>query len=264
MNNQSDTISLVFGLIIVRPTREMKKQIIAMGGGGFSMEPDNPLLDVYFLKQTGKTSPSVCFVPTASGDADGYIVKFYTAFSRLNCKPVHLSLFHPPKDIESFVMAQDAIYVGGGNTKNLQALWRVWELDKYFCKAWRRGVVLGGISAGAICWFEEGLTDSIPGTLSVLHCLGFLKGSNCPHYNGETKRRPIYQRLIARGKMLDGVAADDGVALHYVGQRLVRVVSSRPDASAYSVRRNGNKAEENKMVAHYLGRKQGPATGLVS
>ena len=219
------------------------------------MEPDNPLLDEYFLSQTRKRRPSVCFVPTAAGDADGYIVKFYAAFNKLRCKPTHLSLFRAPEDLEGFVLSQDAIYVGGGSTKNLLSLWREWRLNRILRRAWREGVLLGGISAGSICWFEQGLSDSVPGKLTVLPCLGFLAGSNCPHYDGEPKRRPTYRRLIARGKMANGIAADDGVALHFVGRRLARVVSSRPDASAFRVRRVGNKASEERIAPDYLGRK---------
>ncbi len=218
------------------------------------MEPDNALLDEYFIKQTDKRNPSVCSLPTGTSDAEGYIVKFYSAFNRLNCKPAHLSLFCPPENLEAFVLAQDAIYVGGGNTKNLLALWREWKLDKLLRKAWRQGVVLGGVSAGSICWFEQGLTDSVPGKLTVLTCLGFLKGSNCPHYDGEVKRRPAYQRLIRRGKMKRGFAADDGVALHFVGQKLAHVVSSRPDAAAYRVQEHVNQAIEDKIVPEYLGK----------
>lgn len=230
-----------------------KSQIIAMGGGGFSMEPDNPLLDKYFLEQTAKRKPTVCFLPTASGDADGYIVKFYAAFGKLRCQPTHLSLFHPPANLEAFVLSQDAIYVGGGNTKSLLALWREWKLDRILRKAWRQGVVLGGISAGSICWFEEGLTDSIAGRLTVLRCLGLLNGSNCPHYDGEAKRRPVYQRLIRQGKMKAGLAADDGIALHFIGRKLTRVVSSRPNASAYKVRETAGAVKEEKIASEYLG-----------
>ncbi len=231
----------------------MKSQIIAMGGGGFSMEPDNPLLEEYFLKQTRKKKPSICFVPTASGDADGYIVKFYTAFGKMKCKPCHLSLFRPPSDLAGFVLSQDAIYVGGGNTKSLLAVWREWGLDKILRRAWHQGIVLGGVSAGSICWFEQGLTDSIPGKLRPLNCLGFLKNSNCPHYDSELKRRGAYQRFIGNGKMSAGIAADDGVALHYSGQRLMHIVSSRPDAAAYRVTRSGRKVNEVKIKARYLG-----------
>src|SRR5579872_6107841 len=142
---------------------EKRGQIVAMGGGGFSMEPDNPLLDRYVLNLAAASRPRICFVPTASGDADGYIVNFYAAMARLECRPCHLSLFRPPTaDLQSFVLDQDIIYVGGGNTKSLLALWREWRLDVIFREAWGRGIVLAGISAGSICWFEQGGTDSIP------------------------------------------------------------------------------------------------------
>jgi len=232
----------------------MAKQIIAMGGGGFSMEPDNPLLDEYFLKQTGKRNPRVCFVPTASGDADSYVVKFYATFTKLRCRPSHLSLFRPPSgDLENFVLDKDAIYVGGGNTKSLMALWREWGLDRVLRKAWRRGVLLGGISAGALCWFEEGVTDSVPGRMTRLECLGLLRGSHCPHYSGEPRRRPAYRRLIESGEMLPGVAADDGAALHYVGRKLTHAVSSRPEAQAYRVSMVGGEARERPIPTRYLG-----------
>ncbi len=230
-----------------------RQQIIAMGGGGFSMEPDNPLLDRYFLAQTGKRKPAVCFVPTASGDADCYIVKFYEAFNQLPCTPTHLSMFRPPADLEGFILSQDAIYVGGGNTKSLLALWREWRLDRILRKAWRKGVLLGGISAGSICWFDEGLTDSVPGKLTVLPCLGFLRGSHSPHYDGESTRRPAYQGFIMQGRMKAGLAADDGVALHFIGRKLAHIVSSRPGALAYRVRQVEGAIEETKIPATYLG-----------
>jgi dipeptidase E len=230
----------------------MKKQIIALGGGGFSMEPDNPLLDEYVLKQTGKRKPKVCFVGTASGDAEGYILKFYTSFLKLSCVPTHLSLFNlPTKDLEAFVLEQDVIYVGGGNTRSLLALWKEWRLDGCLRTAWENGVVLAGISAGSICWFEEGVSDFFPGELNRLQCLGFLKGSNCPHYDGEAGRRPAYQRLILGGEISEGIAADDGVALHYVGTKLERVVSSRPDAKAYSVKKRSGEIVEEPMPTIY-------------
>jgi peptidase E len=232
------------------------KQIVAMGGGGFSMEPENPLLDEYFLRQTGKSNPSVCFVGTASGDAQDYILRFYTAFTKQRCRPTHLSLFRPPREIESFVLGQDAIYVGGGNTKSLLALWRDWGLDRMLRRAWARGIVLGGLSAGSICWFQEGLTDSITGRLTPLACLGFLKGSNCPHYDGEPGRRPAYTGYIGGGKMKPGLAADDGVAFHFVGTELRHVVSSRPEAKGYRVLRRGGTFREEMLAPRYLGRRK--------
>ena len=232
-----------------------KPQIIAIGGGTFATERGKSILCDYFVRQTGKRNPSVCFMGTATGDADVHIVRWYSVFSKLSCKPTHLSLFHPPKDLAAFVLAQDAIYVGGGNTKSLMALWREWKLDRILRKAWRQGVVLGGVSAGSICWFEQGLTDSVPGKLTVLPCLGLLGGSNCPHYDGEPKRRPAYERLIRQGKMKAGLAADNGVALHFIGKKLAHVVSSLPDVAAYRVRRHGKGAREDKIAPEYLGKK---------
>ena len=232
----------------------MKRQIIALGGGGFSMEPDNPLLDEYILKQTNKKKPEVCFIATASGDAEGYILRFYTAFLKFQCTPTHLSLFHlPTKDLESFILEKDVIYVGGGNTRSLLALWREWSLDAYLHRAWTGGAILAGISAGSICWFEEGLSDFFPGELNRLKCLGFLKGSNCPHYDGEANRRPAYHQLLLSGGISEGVAADDGIALHYVGTELETVVSSRPHARAYSVRKKSGRIEEEIIRTVYLG-----------
>lgn len=212
------------------------KQIIALGGGGFSMEPDNPLLDRYILEQSNQSNPKICFIGTASGDAENYISRFYQFFEKEQCQPFHLSLFNPPtRDLEGFLLEKDIIYVGGGNTKNLLALWKEWGLDEILKKAWEEEVLLAGISAGSICWFEEGVTDSYGDGLEPITCLGFLKGSNCPHYDGEADRRPSYQKLIASGKIKPGLAAEDGVAIHFIDQEINAVVSSRPDARAYRV-----------------------------
>jgi dipeptidase E len=229
------------------------KQIIAMGGGGFSMEPENPALDRYVLAQAGKRNPAVCFLPTASGDADGYIVSFYSAFTQLECRPSHLSLFRPSTaDLAAYLLEKDVVYVGGGNTRSMLGLWREWGLDEILQAGWEQGVVLAGLSAGAICWFEQGVTDSVPGTLGVLDCLGFLPGSCCPHYDGEAERRPAYRRLVAGGEILPGFGVDDGVALHFVDGELKAAVSSRPQARAYRVRKSGDELEEEELVCSYL------------
>ena len=214
---------------------DVERHIVAAGGWSFAEAPDNPLLNQYMLDLAHKERPKICFVPTASGDSNEYLVRFYSAFAQLACAPSHLALWpNPPTaDLRSFVLEQDIICVGGGNTKNLLALWREWELDAIFREAWKRGIVLCGVSAGSICWFEEGITDSIPGALTPLRCLGFLKGSNCPHFDSEPERRPTFHRLLAEGRIGPGYAADDGVALHYVGERLERAVSARPSARAY-------------------------------
>lgn len=231
------------------------RQIIALGGGGFSMEPDNPLLDTYILKQAGKPNPKICFIPTASGDSEDYITRFYEFFEEMDCEPSHLSLFRPPtRNIEDLIMDKDIIYVGGGNTKNLLVLWQEWGLDLIIKQAYEHGIILAGISAGSLCWFEEGVTDSYGDGLSSITCLGFLTGSNCPHYDGESERRPTYQRLIQSGEIKNGIAADDGVALHFVEGGFKRAISSRRDAKAYRVMKVNGEAEEEVIETHYLSR----------
>ena len=232
----------------------MKSQILAIGGAALPENLDNLLLIKYFLSLTKKKKPRVCFIGTAHGDAEAGRLRFYAGFSQLNCTPTHLPLFaRTPRDLESFVLEHDAIYVGGGNTRSLLAVWREWSLDTYLRKAWARGVVLGGASAGSICWFEQGVTDSIAGPLTALDCLGFLPGSNCPHYDSERLRRPAYQKFVAGGKIIEGVAADDGAALHYVDGKLLRAVASRPRAKAYRVTKSGRRAIEAALTTHYLG-----------
>lgn len=229
-------------------------QIVAMGGGGFSMEPENSLLDDYILGLARREKPKICFIPTASGDSDKYIVRFYSAFMQRPCIPCHLSLFNPPtSNLKSFLFEQDIIYVGGGNTKNLIALWKEWGLEQVLREAWASGMILAGLSAGCICWFEEGVTDSIPGSLTALKCLGFLKGSNCPHYDGEKERRPSYHRLLSEGLVSAGYATDDGVGLHLIGEQLEKIVSSRPHAKAYRVERRGEIVTEITLELTYLG-----------
>ena len=162
-----------------------------MGGGGFGTEPDNPLLDDFILGLTGKQAPKVCFVPTATGDHDGYVKSFYEAFPAGRATGTHLALFKRTEpDLRELVLAQDVIYVGGGNTVSLLAVWRAHGLDVVLREAWEAGVVLCGVSAGALCWFEGGTTDSFGAALAPLRDgLGFLSGSFCPHYDGEEQRR---------------------------------------------------------------------------
>jgi dipeptidase E len=233
----------------------IKKQIIAMGGAALPLEPDNLLLVEYFLKQTGKRNPKVAFIGAAHGDADAGRLRFYAGFSQFKCRPAHLPLFaRTPRDLADFVLGQDAIFVGGGNTRSMLAVWREWALDRYLRDAWEAGIVLGGASAGSICWFEHGLTDSVAGPLTAMPCLGFLPGTNCPHYDSEPARRPTLRRLVARGTLPDGIAADDGVALHFIGTRLAQAVSSRPRAKAYRVRKLRTRAVETRLPTRYLGR----------
>jgi peptidase E len=230
----------------------MKRQIVAMGGGGFSMER-TPRLDRYILDLTGKRRPRICFLPTASGDADGYVRKFYRAFRRFDCIPSHLSLFRASKqEVRPLLLNQDVIYVGGGRTSLMLLIWKAWGVDRLLHQVWRQGTILAGLSAGSICWFQEGLTDSW-GRLAPMNGLGFLPGSHCPHYDGEAERRPMYRRFVARGILLPGYAADDGVGLHFVGTSLDRAVSSRRHAQAYRLDRLQGRATESPIPTDFLG-----------
>jgi peptidase E len=222
-----------------------------MGGGGFSMEPENPLLDEFVLSLARRERPRVCFVATASGDADGYILAFYRAFAALDCVPAELRFFERSvADLRSFVLAQDVIYVGGGSTANLLAVWRVHGLDRLLEEAWREGVVLCGISAGMNCWFASSVTDSFGPDLAPLDDgLALLPGSACPHYDGEAQRRPTFRRLVDAGELAPGWAADDGAALVFSGTELAEVVSSRPEAAAYRV----EPGSEQRLPVRYLG-----------
>ena len=217
-------------------------------------ELDNLLLVKYVLEQTKRKKPNVLYIGTATGDAAAGRLRFYAGFSQFDCKPAHLSFFaRTPRDLESVVCERDAIFVGGGNTRSMLAVWRDWGLDRHLRTAWEHGVVLGGGSAGSICWFEHGLTDSIAGPLTALPCLGFIEGSNCPHYDSEAQRRPTFQKMVASGKIPNGVAADDGVALHFIDEKLAHAVSNRPRAKAYRVTRSGKAAIERRLTTRYLG-----------
>jgi dipeptidase E len=232
---------------------ERERHIVAVGGAGFSAEPDNFALERYAINLTGKERPRVCFIPTASGDSQDYINRYNAASEQLPWVPSLLSLFRGENpDLASVVLNQDIIYVGGGNTRNMLVLWREWGLDALIREAWERGIVMTGVSAGSICWFEQGVTDSIPGSLNPLPCLGFLPGSQCPHYDSEVDRQPSYTRFVGSGEMLPGYATDDGVALHYVGTHLERIISSRPAGRAYRVERDGNQATEAFIAPDYL------------
>jgi dipeptidase E len=210
-----------------------QKQIVALGGGGFSDIRDNLALDSYILSLTAKTKPRVCFLPTASGDSETYIQRFYKAFDKLGAATTHLSLFLPTQTpAKRMLLAQDVIYVGGGNTRNMLLLWKDWGVDAVLRLAYAQGTILAGTSAGALCWFKEGLTDSNPGGYTALSGLGWIKGSFCPHFDSEPRRRPIFRSMIRLGKLAGGYAVDDGAALHFVDGALSCVVSSRASAGA--------------------------------
>ncbi len=212
----------------------MRGHIVALGGGGFSVEPDNLALDRYILSLWPRSDrePRVCFI----GDSADYINRFYSAFAKLPCTPTHLALSDPQKsDPMNAISESDIFYVGGGNTREMLAIWRQSGLDRALKEAWQARKILCGISAGAICWFEAAISDSVvEGELHPLKCLGFLPGTACPHYD-EPGRREAFHRCLAAGEVAEGYGIDNSVALHFVGTEQVNVVCSRPDVFAYRV-----------------------------
>ena len=239
----------------------MVSKLIAIGGGGFLMEPENPLLDQYCLDCTGKPKPKICFLPTASGDSEEFLTSFYKAFSRYSCELSHLAFFRKPRsgsipliDIEQHLLSQDVIYVGGGNTRAMLAVWHEWNVDKILRKAWQSGILLTGMSAGAICWFEYGGSDSTwIGKLSPLKGLGLIHGSCTPHYDGEVNRRSDVYQLIKSGELPAGFGIDDGAAVFFEGQHVIEVVASRPEAKAYRVKLDNKQIIEEPLQIRYLG-----------
>lgn len=227
--------------------------IVAFGGGGFSMEPDNPRLDDYLLSLTRVDTPEVCFVPTASGDDPGYVARFEQAFGAKRCVARTLHLFRRTvADLRELVLKQDLVYVGGGNTANLLAVWRAQGLDVVLREALEKGVVLAGVSAGAACWFEACVTDSLGPTLGPLRGgLGFLPGSFCPHYDGEPARRSQYETLVAGG-FPGGFAVDDGAALRFERGRLVEGVVSGAGKRAFRVERERGRVRATELPTRVL------------
>ena len=223
-------------------------EIVAIGGAAFSGEPANLALDQYVLDQTGKANPKALLIPTARGDDAAYIAKFYAAYTALGARPSHLPFFERTPELRELVLSQDVVFVGGGNTKSMLAVWHEWGLPEILKEASGSGVVLAGVSAGAICWFEQGLTDSWADRLRPLACLGWLPGSCCPHYDGEAERRPAYHSLLIGGHVKPGYAIDDGVAAHFSGGRLKCVLSKKAGSSAYYVSVAAGNIKEDVLV----------------
>jgi peptidase E len=221
-------------------------RILALGGASLLASSTDGPMHQYLLDLTGAERPRICFIGTASGDNFEYQAAFYAFFAR-RAEATHLGLFDRRiDDIERFLLEQDAIYVGGGNTANMLAIWRRHGVDTALKNAWQSGVVLAGPSAGAVCWFEDGTSDSFGPELGPLgDGLKFLRGSFCPHYDSESLRRPRYQELVGSGRLPDGYAADDGVGLLFEGRELGEAVASLPGSSAFRVeRRRGRDVDE--------------------
>lgn len=240
----------------------MTRTIVTLGGGGFS-DPEvagkrGRLLDDHLLSLTGRDHPRVCFVGTASGDAASYVEKFRAAFEG-RAETSVLALFRPPVDdlvpvdrLEH-VLTQDLVYVGGGSTANLLAVWRLHGLDTLLAEAASRGTVLAGISAGVNCWFDGSSTDSFGPLAALRDGLGLLPGSACPHYLGEADRRAAYLAMVGSGELPGGVAVDDGVALVWRDGVLVEAVSERPGGQAFRVTAAHGSGVETPLAVRYLG-----------
>lgn len=210
----------------------------------------------FFIGLTGKENPKICLLPTASADNDSRIVSWFQKADDLGFEPhaqkMFISSYRQKVDFETVLLDMDAIWVSGGNTLNMIAIWKAQGVDKILKKAWDQGIVLGGGSAGSICWFEQGSTDSRPVQLSAMDALGFLKGSHCPHYYTEGPRRDSYHEMIMDGRLKDGYALDDRVGLLFEKQELKKVVSSRKESKGFFVSKKGGKIHEKELEAEYL------------
>jgi peptidase E len=236
--------------------RARPPQIVAFGGGGFSTEWGNTLLDDYVLSLTGVERPRVCFLPTASGDADHYVVRFYRAFPSCRCEPSHISLFRRETgvgDPRAHLLEQDLIYVGGGSVVSLLGTWRAHGIDEALREAWQAGVVLCGGSAGSLCWFTHAVSGFHEGPARQIDGLGFLPWSNAVHYEEEPGRRTAFEQAVAEG-IRPGYGAGDGTGLRFTGTELEEVVSSRPQAKALYVSSDGDGGTiERELAVRYLG-----------
>lgn len=243
------------------------KRIVAMGGGGFMMEDGPSLLDEYVVGLARSKTPKICFIATASGDAEKHLDNFYAGFARFHAELSHLAFFRKALPgaiafdrIEERLAEQDIVYVGGGNTRSMLAVWREWGVPQALRNAYQRGTVLAGVSAGAICWFEWGASDSgSPGMRSgALRCLGFLKGSCSPHWGGEAHRRRDFHALVRRGDLPAGYGVSDGAALVFEDARLADVVSTMPKAGAFRVELARDRLVETALPARVLVRTLAP------
>ena len=221
--------------------------IIAIGGGGFGRNPNEPIIENYILNLSDSQKPNITFFPTASAENSDYIVNFYTAFSGLNCNAKHISLFKNTPNLESIIIDSDIIYIGGGNTKSMLAVFKEWNLDKLLLKAYKDGKILAGVSAGAICWFDQGITDSWEDGLRVLDCMGILKGVCCPHYDGEVDRKPSVEKFLKSNEIDACFCIEDGAAIHYQNNRFKTAVAFYQNKNAYEVKLNRGSIKETPL-----------------
>lgn len=231
-------------------------RIYVLGGGGFSDTPDNLLIERYILDQLGVEKPRVCFIPTASRDSQGYVARFRAAFTQLgaDCDQILLTSSPSYAEIRDSVSRASVFYVGGGNTQFMLESWAQSGLDKMLKEAIvEHGKTAIGISAGALCWFEEGLSDYVPGKLERLGALGLIPTSFCPHLDSEPERFDAFSDFVKTGRMIDGLGLDDHVAVEYTDFRVTNIVSSVADRFAFQFRRVKGQLEIEKIRPNFLG-----------
>ncbi len=190
------------------------KNIVAIGGGGFGRSLGSLEIEKYIISLVNKINPRICFIPTASGDNDLYKLNFYRAFSKLNCITSHIDFFSRTENLAEKVLTQDIIYVGGGNTKSMLAVWKEWNLHEILMNAYENGIVMSGVSAGAICWFDKGITDSYADKLEIIDCLGIVNGIACPHFDEEKERKPYVYEIIKKEIIKSCICIYGNSALH--------------------------------------------------
>ena len=229
-----------------------KGQIIAIGGGGFGRNPNHRKIEKYILELTGKEKPNEVFFPTASAENQAYIIQFYKCFTKMSCEPSHVTFFQRTPRLDSIINKADVIYVGGGNTKSMLAVWQEWKLDKLLLKAYNNGKILCGVSAGAICWFEQGITDSWASNLNVMDCLGFLPEMACPHYQEEKDRRPDVHKMLKQGKCGPGWAIDGGAAIHFKNGKYYKSIQFYSDSYVHYVSIKKGVVNEDKKEMYQI------------
>ena len=237
------------------------QRILAIGGGGFMMEDSPSPIDRHITSLTGKARPRICYLATPSGDLPAHLDKFHAVYGSMGCETSHLAFFRQPdarsipiSHFRSKLLEQDAIYVGGGNTKSALAVWREWGLDTALRETWERGVLLAGMSAGAMCWFEAGLTDSFWGAAyRPLDCLGLLPGGCAVHYSSDPKRRETLLAAQQARTIPPSIAIDDFAAAMYLGTSLDSVLSWRTGSTAYQAYREGDTVIETALPAKQIG-----------
>lgn len=232
--------------MLTEPGGPIATRKILIAGGNFN----EPFVK-YMAELTGKKRPKLLYLPTASADSPTGIINWFRTCSTLDVEPSVQESFiastRQSRGWDEVLLSVDGIVASGGNTLNQQAIWKAQGIDTILRQAWDRGIVLGGASAGSLCWFEEGTTDSRPKELSTVLCLGFLKGSHCPHYDREPGRRPLYHKLIGSGQMKPGYACDNDAGIYFEDDAVRRVVSTRADAKVYYVSLTGGTVNERVM-----------------